>query len=196
MKKLSFRQQAILDYIRSHQEEKGYPPTVREIGDAVGLASSSTTHGHLGRLERKGLIRRDPSRPRAIEIVNSEQEDITTKTVPIFSSLQDTIAKDYFFLPAHIIQNDDVFMIPVNDQRMSEFGIRKGDMVIVRRGQANDGDTVLAIGGIGHIVRKLSVIEDKYVLHAEDAPGRTVVPLKGEIIGRVIGVYRNIGEVS
>lgn len=196
MKKLSSRQQAILEYIRSHQEEKGYPPTVREIGDAVGLASSSTTHGHLARLERRGLIRRDPSRPRTIEIVNSQQEGITTKTVPVFSSLQDNMVEGYFSLPAHIIQKNDVFMISVTDQRMAEFGICKGNIVIVQRGQVSDGDTVLAIGGIGHVVRKLSVLDDKYVLYAESTSGQAVAVQKKEIIGRVIGVYRSIGEVS
>ncbi|SDH79085.1 SOS regulatory protein LexA, partial [Aneurinibacillus thermoaerophilus] len=125
MKKLSSRQLAILDYIKKEVREKGYPPSVREIGEAVGLASSSTVHGHLARLEKKGLIRRDPTKPRAIEILDGERNEATdasvkTVTIPVLGKVTAGMPitaveniEEYFVLPENMVGNDTVYMLRV-----------------------------------------------------------------------------------
>jgi len=112
MPKMSQRQQAILDFIKASVRERGYPPSVREIGEAVGLASSSTVHGHLDRLEKKGLIRRDPTKPRAIEILDDDSRAnfaLSVRQVPLVGKVTagEPITateniEDYFSLPVHL----------------------------------------------------------------------------------------------
>jgi len=135
--KLSNRQQAILEFIRSEVREKGYPPSVREIGEAVGLASSSTVHGHLDRLEKKGFIRRDPTKPRAIELLGDDEERqmvrLAVARVPLVGKVtagQPITAvenvEEYFPLPSHMVRDDEVFMLSVIGESMIEAGILDG----------------------------------------------------------------------
>lgn len=159
MSKISSRQLAILEFIRNEVRSKGYPPSVREIGEAVGLASSSTVHGHLDRLEKKGLIRRDPTKPRAIELLGQEESESTSlfthtiARVPVVGKVTAGVPitateniEDYFPLPQHYVGDDKVFMLSVVGDSMIEAGIHSGDYVIVRQQQtADNGDIVVAM---------------------------------------------------
>ncbi|WP_454193949.1 transcriptional repressor LexA, partial [Paenibacillus sp. Marseille-Q7038] len=159
MSKVSSRQLAILEFIRNEVRLKGYPPSVREIGEAVGLASSSTVHGHLDRLEKKGLIRRDPTKPRAIELLSHDELDETSQfaqtvvRVPVVGKVTAGIPitateniEDYFPLPMQYVGEEKVFMLNVVGDSMIEAGIVNGDYVIVRQQQtANNGEIVVAM---------------------------------------------------
>lgn len=155
MEKLTKRQQDILDFIKLKVQEKGYPPSVREIGQAVGLASSSTVHGHLSRLEEKGYIRRDPTKPRAIEILGDNRtETQSVIQVPIIGKVTAGLpitavesVEDHFPLPASIVSGaDQVFMLRISGDSMIEAGIFDGDLVVVRQQQsAYNGEIVVAL---------------------------------------------------
>ncbi|MGD6832819.1 transcriptional repressor LexA [Sutcliffiella halmapala] len=203
--KLSKRQQDILNFIKKEVQEKGYPPSVREIGEAVGLASSSTVHGHLARLESKGLIRRDPTKPRAIEIRDMEDEmtpRIAAVNVPIIGKVtagQPITAienvEDYFPLPDRYVAPDEqVFMLEVMGDSMIEAGILDGDYVIVRQQQsANNGDIVVAMTEDDEATVKRFFKEKDYIrLQPENSTLDPIIVRNVSILGKVIGVYRNI----
>ncbi|WP_126426630.1 transcriptional repressor LexA [Brevibacillus marinus] len=206
MTKLSSRQQAIMDFIRKEVRDKGYPPSVREIGEAVGLASSSTVHGHLARLEKKGLIRRDPTKPRAIELLvddNRYQSDFETSVVriPVVGKVtagQPITAiehvEEYFPLPEHLVSNDQVFMLRVSGDSMIEAGILDGDYVIVRQQNvANNGDIVVAMTDEDEATVKRFFKEKTHVrLQPENAAMEPIILQSVTILGKVIGVYRLI----
>lgn len=201
--KLSKRQQDILDYIKKEVQAKGYPPSVREIGEAVGLASSSTVHGHLARLESKGLIRRDPTKPRAIEIMEDELvPKISAVNVPVIGKVtagQPITAienvEDYFPLPDRYVAPDEqVFMLEVMGDSMIEAGILDGDYVIVRQQQsANNGDIVVAMTEDDEATVKRFFKEKDYIrLQPENSTLEPIIVRNVSILGKVIGVYRNI----
>ncbi|WP_096154551.1 MULTISPECIES: transcriptional repressor LexA [Bacillus] len=202
--KLSKRQQDILDFIKSEVQVKGYPPSVREIGEAVGLASSSTVHGHLARLESKGLIRRDPTKPRAIEVISFEQDipKINVVQVPIIGKVtagQPITAveniEDYFPLPERYVSPDElVFMLEVMGDSMIEAGILDGDLVIVRQQQsANNGDIVVAMTEEDEATVKRFFKERDYIrLQPENSSLEPIIVRNVTILGKVIGVYRNV----
>jgi repressor LexA len=203
--KLSKRQQDILNFIKKEVQDKGYPPSVREIGEAVGLASSSTVHGHLARLESKGLIRRDPTKPRAIEIRDMEDEmtpRISAVNVPIIGKVtagQPITAvenvEDYFPLPDRYVAPDEqVFMLEVMGDSMIEAGILDGDYVIVRQQQsANNGDIVVAMTEDDEATVKRFFKEKDYIrLQPENSTLEPIIVRNVSILGKVIGVYRNI----
>ncbi|MEL1136590.1 transcriptional repressor LexA, partial [Desulfitobacterium sp. THU1] len=152
---LSQRQTDILEYIKRVIREKGYPPSVREIGDAVGLMSSSTVHGHLQTLEEKGYIRRDPTKPRAIEILGSDADEKRTVFVPIIGRvtagqpiLAEENIEDTFPLPVDLVNSDTVFMLRVKGESMIDAGIMDGDLILVRQQQvARNGEIVVAMIG-------------------------------------------------
>lgn len=203
--KLSKRQQDILNFIKKEVQDKGYPPSVREIGEAVGLASSSTVHGHLARLESKGLIRRDPTKPRAIEIRDMEDEmtpRISAVNVPIIGKVtagQPITAienvEDYFPLPERYVAPDEqVFMLEVMGDSMIEAGILDGDYVIVRQQQsANNGEIVVAMTEDDEATVKRFFKEKDYIrLQPENSTLEPIIVRNVSILGKVIGVYRNI----
>lgn len=202
--KLSKRQQDILDFIKSEVQEKGYPPSVREIGEAVGLASSSTVHGHLARLESKGLIRRDPTKPRAIEVISFEQDipKLNVVQVPIIGKVtagQPITAveniEDYFPLPDRYVAPDEhVFMLEVMGDSMIEAGILDGDLVIVRQQpSANNGDIVVAMTEDDEATVKRFFKENDYIrLQPENSSLEPIIVRNVSILGKVIGVYRNV----
>ncbi|WP_223700107.1 transcriptional repressor LexA [Sutcliffiella deserti] len=203
--KLSKRQQDILNFIKKEVQDKGYPPSVREIGEAVGLASSSTVHGHLARLESKGLIRRDPTKPRAIEIRSMEDEltpKISAVNVPIIGKVtagQPITAienvEDYFPLPERYVSPDEqVFMLEVMGDSMIEAGILDGDYVIVRQQQsANNGEIVVAMTEDDEATVKRFFKEKDYIrLQPENSTLDPIIVRNVTILGKVIGVYRNI----
>jgi repressor LexA len=206
MTKLSKRQQQILSHIKECVKLKGYPPSVREIGEAVGLASSSTVHGHLARLESKGLIRRDPTKPRAIEILDLDQTNDVQKNnvinVPVIGKVtagQPITAieniEEYFPLPDKYAAPDEhVFMLEIVGDSMIEAGILNGDMVIVRQQQtASNGDIVVAMTEENEATVKRFFKEENYIrLQPENATIAPIILNNVSILGKVIGVYRSI----
>ncbi|MCA1059026.1 transcriptional repressor LexA [Rossellomorea aquimaris] len=205
MTKLSKRQQDILQYIKVSVREKGYPPSVREIGEAVGLASSSTVHGHLARLESKGLIRRDPTKPRAIEILDLEEDTIPRQrvvNVPLIGKVtagQPITAvenvEEFFPLPERMAPSDEqVFMLEIMGDSMIEAGILDGDFVIVRQQQtANNGDIVVAMTDEDEATVKRFFKERDYVrLQPENSTMEPIILRNVSILGKVVGVYRQV----
>jgi len=204
LSKLSSRQRAILDFIKKEVKEKGYPPSVREIGEAVGLASSSTVHGHLSRLEKKGLIRRDPTKPRAIEILDNDKESefsVPIVHIPILGKVtagQPITAveniEDYFPLPATWTGSDDVYMLVVQGDSMIEAGIHDGDYVLVRQqSTANNGDIVVAMTEDDEVtVKRFYKEKDHIRLQPENSSMKPIILSNATILGKVIGLYRSL----
>lgn len=204
--KLSSRQNAILDFIKKEVKDKGYPPSVREIGEAVGLASSSTVHGHLARLEKKGLIRRDPTKPRAIEIldesdIHDEESFIPTVRIPVLGKVtagEPILAvenvEEYFVLPESMIGSDTVYMLRVQGNSMIDAGILNGDYVIVRQQSvANNGDIVVAMTEDEEAtVKRFYKEKNHFRLQPENQEMEPILLPFVTILGKVIGVYRNV----
>ncbi|AIQ24366.1 repressor LexA [Paenibacillus sp. VTT E-133280] len=207
MSKISSRQLAILEFIRSEVRSKGYPPSVREIGEAVGLASSSTVHGHLDRLEKKGLIRRDPTKPRAIELLGQEDSENvhhfaqTVARIPVVGKVTAGVPitateniEDYFPLPTHYVGDNKVFMLSVQGDSMVEAGIMNGDYVIVRQQQtADNGDIVVAMTEEDEATVKTFYKERDHIRLQPENPAYEPLRLnRVTILGRVIGLFRDI----
>ncbi len=206
MVKLSKRQQDILDFIKSEVKLKGYPPSVREIGEAVGLASSSTVHGHLSRLESKGLIRRDPTKPRAIEVLAQDEDSQIPNSpvvnVPIVGKVtagQPITAienvEEYFPLPERMAPSDEqLFMLEVMGDSMIEAGILNGDYVIVRQqNTANNGEIVVAMTEEDEAtVKRFFKEKDCIRLQPENSMLDPIILKNVSILGKVVGVYRQI----
>jgi repressor LexA len=205
--KISNRQQAILEFIKNEVREKGYPPSVREIGEAVGLASSSTVHGHLDRLEKKGMIRRDPTKPRAIEILDNDEPNgevhfpLAVSRVPIVGKVTAGIPitateniEEYFPLPSHFVGDNQVFMLNVIGESMIEAGIHDGDYVIVRQQQtAMNGDIVVAMTEEDEATVKTFYKERDHIRLQPENPTMEPIRLKHvTILGKVIGLFRDI----
>ncbi|MDI3256299.1 MAG: transcriptional repressor LexA [Kyrpidia sp.] len=200
--KLSKRQQDILDFIKKEVREKGYPPSVREIGEAVGLSSSATVHRHLGRLEEFGYIRRDPTKPRAIEIRQEEAQTSGPVTMaPVVGRVTAGLpitavenVEDYFPLPASWAGGQSVFVLRVVGDSMIEAGICDGDLVVVRQQPtAENGDIVVAMTDEGEAtVKRFFQERDRVRLQPENP---TMAPLyyrSVTILGRVVGLYRSM----
>jgi len=205
MSKVSNRQSAILEFIKNEVREKGYPPSVREIGEAVGLASSSTVHGHLERLEKKGFIRRDPTKPRAIEILGADDSISafahTISRVPLIGRVTAGVPitaveniEDYFPLPNHFVKDDDIYMLNVVGESMIDAGILDGDMVIVRQqSTANNGEIVVAMTEEDEATVKTFYKEKDHVrLQPENSSMKPIRLNHVTILGRVIGLFREI----
>jgi repressor LexA len=206
MTKLSKRQEDILAFIKEEVRAKGYPPSVREIGEAVGLASSSTVHGHLARLESKGLIRRDPTKPRAIEILDfTATTTIPTQNVinvPIIGKVTAGLpitaienVEEYFPLPLSFAPADEnVFMLEIMGDSMIEAGILDGDYVVVKQQRtANNGDIVVAMTEEDEAtVKRFFKEKDHFRLQPENSTLAPIILQSVTILGKVIGVYRHI----
>ncbi|MFC3038837.1 transcriptional repressor LexA [Virgibacillus xinjiangensis] len=206
MTKLSKRQQMILDYIKEQVGDKGYPPSVREIAEAVGLASSSTVHGHLSRLESKGFIRRDPTKPRAIEVLNLEEENNIPREEVRYAPV---IGKVTAGLPITAVENieefiplpdstagtdDNLFILVIDGESMIEAGILDGDMVIVKQqNTAQNSDIVVAMTEENEAtVKRFFKEKDHIRLQPENATMEPLIYDNVTILGKVIGLYRNI----
>lgn len=205
MKKASKRQEDILAFIKEEVRKKGYPPSVREIGEAVGLASSSTVHGHLARLESKGLIRRDPTKPRAIEILDglySTAEKQGVVHVPLVGKVTAGLPitaieniEEFFPLPETFGTSDDnLFMLEIMGDSMIEAGILNGDYVVVKQQQsANNGDIVVAMTEEDEATVKRFFKEKTYFrLQPENSSMEPIIVNQVSILGKVVGVYRHI----
>lgn len=205
MSKISKRQNLILEFIKSEVREKGYPPSVREIAVAVGLQSSSTVHGHLDRLEKKGFIRRDPTKPRAIEILNNDDSDnvidFPVANVPIVGKVTAGIPitateniEDYFPLPTHFVGDNNVFILNVIGDSMIEAGIHNGDYVIVRQQPtANNGEIVVAMTEDDEATVKTFYKEKDHIRLQPENPTMEPIRLPSvTILGKVIGLFRDL----
>ncbi|NLP36723.1 MAG: transcriptional repressor LexA [Firmicutes bacterium] len=203
MDNLTPRQRQILEYIRREVKIKNYPPSVREIGEAVGLSSSSTVHAHLAKLEEKGFIRRDPSKPRAIELLREEPDPLfvpETVQVPIVGQvtagqpiLAEENIEDYFPLPKMMVHGDSVFMLQVRGDSMINAGIMDGDYVIVRQQyQANNGEIVVAMLDGEATVKRFYKGKDHIILQPENDLYEPIRSPEIRVIGKVIGVFRSL----
>lgn len=201
--KLSNRQQSILDFIKHEVATKGYPPSVREICEAVGLASSSTVHGHLARLEKKGLIRRDPTKPRAIEILDNDQSVYYEKAVPVpvvgkvtagvpISAVENI--EEYFPVPRSMVDEKEVFILNVTGESMINAGIFDGDKVIVRRqSSAENGEIVVAMTDEDEATVKRFFKESDHIRLQPENPSMAPILLDHcVILGKVVGVFRSL----
>lgn len=203
MDDLTPRQMQILDFIRREVKAKNYPPSVREIGEAVGLSSSSTVHAHLANLEAKGFIRRDPTKPRAIELLEDDPPpsyipDIVS--VPVVGHvtagepiLAEQNIEDYFPLPKMMVHNDTVFLLRVRGDSMINAGIIDGDHVIVRQqSSASNGEIVVALLDGEATVKRFYKEKDHIRLQPENDNYEPLRSPHIAVVGKVIGVFRYI----
>jgi repressor LexA len=202
LKKLTERQQQILDFIRSEVETKGYPPSVREIGEAVGLQSSSTVHGHLRKIEDLGYIRRDSSKPRAIELLDDQSNmRVSAVDVPVLGRvtagspiLAVENIEEYYPIPKDFVDHEDVFILRVKGDSMIEAGILDQDFVLVeKREWAENGEIVVALVGEEEATIKRFYHEGNHIrLQPENSAMEPLRVTNVSIIGKVIGVFRRI----
>ena len=203
MRELTKRQNEIFEYIKQTVHAKGYPPSVREIGEAVGLASSSTVHGHLSRLEEKGYIRRDPTKPRAIEIVTETINMEETIHVPVIGKVTAGIpitavenVEEYFPLPEHFTSthNSDIFILNVVGDSMIEAGILDGDKVIVRSQTiAENGDIIVAMTEENEAtVKRFFKEKAHYRLQPENSSMDPIYLDQVAVLGKVVGLFREM----
>ncbi|MHB8171096.1 MAG: transcriptional repressor LexA [Thermincolia bacterium] len=199
---LSSRQMAILDFIKKEIRAKGYPPSVREIGEAVGLSSSSTVHGHLAQLEAKGYLRRDATKPRAIEVLDGSENVIKKEmiNVPIVGRVtagQPILAveniEDTFPLPLDFVRNDDVFILTVSGDSMIEAGILDGDYILVRQQKtARNGEIIVALMDDEATVKTFYKESDHIRLQPENPRLEPILVKDVDVLGKVIGVFRRL----
>jgi repressor LexA len=204
------RQRAILDYLRGFVDEQGYPPTVREIGQAVGLRSPSTVHAHLAQLERAGLLRRDPTKPRALELTDRRREEMRAPgdvhRLPLIGEiaaggplLAEQNIEDYVAVPEPLARGGEEFLLRVKGDSMINVGILDGDFVVVERRQdARNGEIVVALAGQDEAADEATVKrfyrEDGRVrLQPENDALEPIYADHVQILGKVIGVFRQVG---
>jgi repressor LexA len=205
---LTKRQQEIFDFIRKYSAKYGYPPTVRDIGKAVGLASSSTVHAHLANLEKIGLLRRDPSKPRAIELldravdraVESVRGIVGGDRLPLLGSVaagQPILAEEnideYVPVPELAGGGEGRYLLRIRGDSMREAGILEGDYVVVRPQEtARDGDVVVALLGEEATVKRFFREDGHIRLQPENATMEPIRSKEAKVLGRVVGLLRSI----
>lgn len=200
--KITAKQQEILEYMKKEILSKGYPPSVREICDAVSLKSTSSVHAHLETLEKNGYIRRDPTKPRAIEILDDEfnltrREVVNIPIIGEVAAGQPLLAveniKDYFTIPVEFMPKNECFMLVVKGESMINIGIFNGDMILVERRQdVRNGEIVVALVDDSATV-KTFYKEDGYIrLQPENDTMEPIIVQTCEILGKVIGLYRQM----
>lgn len=199
-KNITAKQQEILEYIKSQILSKGYPPSVRDICEAVKLRSTSSVHAHLATLEENGYIRRDPAKPRAIEIVddtfNLTRREVVnvpmigtvTAGVPI---LAEEHIQNYFPIPMEFMPNAETFMLRVKGDSMINVGIYDGDQILVEKcSTARNGDTVVALIEDSATVKTFYKEDGYYRLQPENDTMEPIIVENVEILGKVIGLFR------
>jgi repressor LexA len=200
---LSERQQQVLDYIRDTVNGRGYPPSVREIGEAVGLNSPSTVHSHLNSLVKAGVIRKDPSKPRALVVLDEQAPttaDPRVRDIPLLGRiaagtpiLAAEQVESVMPLPTELVGEGPVFLLEVKGDSMINAGIHEGDLVAVHsQPDANDGDIVAAlVDGEEATVKRLRRKDGKVILESENPAYQAMVFTDGvELIGKVVSVLR------
>jgi repressor LexA len=207
---LTKRQQEILDFIKRYSAKQGYPPTVRDIGKAVGLTSSSTVHAHLSNLEKRGLLRRDPSKPRALELLDRVARDtadvvqgalgIGRQGLPLVGSvaagqpiLAEENIEEYIDVPQAAGGEDGEYVLRVRGDSMIGAGILEGDFVVVRPQEvAKDGEIIVALVGEEATVKRFFKEKDHVRLQPENP---TLEPIRSkdvQVIGSVVGLFRSV----
>lgn len=198
---LTNKQQEILDFIKSEINSKGYPPSVREICSAVGLKSTSTVHGHLDRLEKRGLIRRDPTKPRAIEVLDDYLYQKEIISVPIVGSVaagQPILAveniEDRFPIPAEFFPHkNQLFMLQIKGQSMIGSGINDGDYVIIQQqSTAVNGEIVIALIDDSATVKTFYKEKDHIRLQPENPSMEPIIVDDCIILGKAVGLFRKM----
>jgi len=208
---LSDRQIQVLAFIKEKVTERGYPPSVREIGEALGLSSPSTVHSHLSALVKAGLLRRDPSKPRAIEVLDPHNartpkpktsRQTTMRDVPLLGRiaagspiLATEDVEDVYQLPASLVGRGPVFMLKVKGDSMIEAGILDGDLVVIERGGSpSNGEIVAAlIDGEEATVKRLRRTGTQVILEPANPALQPIAYASGvEVIGRVVSVIRSL----
>jgi repressor LexA len=207
---LTGRQQEIWDFLVDYVDRHGYPPTVREIGQSVGLASPSTVHAHLANLERAGLLRRDPTKPRALELLGRERrqerpvEEAEPRRLPLVGQiaaggplLAEQNIEDEIGVPEPLARSAD-FLLRVKGDSMIEAGILDGDIVAVRRQpDARDGEIVVALAGDDEsadeaTVKRLFREDGRIRLQPENAALEPIYARHVQVLGKVVGVFRTL----
>jgi repressor LexA len=203
-KDLTKRQQEIFEFIKRYSASYGYPPTVRDIGKAVGLASSSTVHAHLANLEKVGLLRRDPSKPRAIELLDRAADAMKAVVRPPGLPLVGQVAagqpilaeeniEDYVNVPGIAGGNDGEYVLRIRGDSMKNAGILEGDYVVVRKQEsAKDGDIVVALVGEEATVKRFFKETDHVRLQPENETMEPIRTREAKVIGRVVGLFRSV----
>ena len=201
---LTKRQQEIFDFIKRYSSQYGYPPTVRDIGKAVGLASSSTVHAHLANLEKVGLLRRDPTKPRAIELLDRAVESVRNAVRPEGLPLVGSVAagqpvlaeenvEDYVQVPSEAGGEEGEFVLRVRGESMKDAGMLEGDYVVVRpQDTARDGEIVVALVGEEATVKRFFREADHVRLQPENAAMEPIRSREVRILGRVVGLFRSV----
>ena len=201
--KMTSRQQEIFQFIKRYASKYGYPPTVREIGKAVGLASSSTVHAHLANLEKYGVLRRDPTKPRAIELLFDKAKKAVVPdegALPLVGRvaagapvLAEENIEDYVQVPAVAGGDEGEYVLQVSGESMRDAGILAGDYVVVRRqDSAADGDIVVALLGDEATVKRFFRERDHVRLQPENASMEPIRSRDVQVLGRVVGVFRKV----
>jgi repressor LexA len=202
---LTDRQREILDFIKAEMRRKGYPPTVRDIGQAVGLSSSSTVHSHLNALEAKGLIKRDPSKPRALEVIGHDRETVVTsmrgvRELPVLGAvaagvpmLAEENIEGTIPLPTEVVREDSTFVLRVKGDSMIDAGIFDGDFVVVRQQPtAENGDIVVALLEDEATVKRFFRESDRIRLQPENDSMEPIYVRDVTILGKVVAVFRRM----
>ena len=201
---LTKRQQEIFEFIKRYSAKYGYPPTVRDIGKAVGLASSSTVHAHLANLEKIGLLRRDPSKPRAIELLDRATDAVKNLVTPNGLPLVGQVAagqpvlaeeniEDYVEVPEAVGGEDGEYVLRVRGDSMKDAGILEGDLVVVRsQDTAQDGEIVVALVGEEATVKRFFKEADHVRLQPENEAMEPIRSTDVRVLGRVVGVLRRV----
>jgi repressor LexA len=208
---LTKRQQEIFDFIKRYSADFGYPPTVRDIGKAVGLASSSTVHAHLANLEKLGLLRRDPSKPRAIEMLDRAREGVEQAVenvrslvkpdgLPLVGQvaagspvLAEENIEEYVAVPPLAGGETGEYVLRIRGESMKNAGILEGDYVVVRpQESASDGEIVVALVGEEATVKRFFREDDHVRLQPENASMEPIRSKDVRVLGRVVGLFRNV----
>jgi len=200
---LTKRQQEIFDFIKRYSAKYGYPPTVRDIGKAVGLASSSTVHAHLSNLERIGMLRRDPSKPRAIELLDRAAagvRNLVTPGLPLVGQVaagQPVLAEenieDYVQTPAYAGGDEGAYLLRVRGESMQNVGILDGDLVVVKpQDVAEDGEIVVALIGEEATVKRFFKEDDHVRLQPENDVMEPIRSQDVRVLGKVVGLMRSL----
>ncbi len=198
---LNARQLQVLDFIRKEVQAKGYPPSVREICQTVGFRSTSSVHAYLRQLEEAGYIRRDPTKPRAIEILSSDSACLEkVRQIPLLSLvsagvpiLAEENIEEYFPIPEGFVHAEELFMLRVKGDSMVGAGIFHDDRILVEKKQtAQNGEIVVALLGDEATVKRFFLEADHVRLQAENPEYPPIVSKEVSILGKVVGVFRRV----
>jgi repressor LexA len=206
-KDLTKRQAEIFEFIKKYSTKHGYPPTVRDIGKAVGLASSSTVHAHLSNLEKVGLLRRDPTKPRAIELLDRAADAVKSAVgagsggLPLVGNvaagqpiLAEENIEDYVAVPQIAGGDEGEYLLTVRGDSMVNVGILPGDHVVVRpQDTATDGEIIVALVGEEATVKRFFKESDHIRLQPENDEMEPIRSREVQVLGRVVGVMRKVG---